>query len=194
MDMQIYSLKDIPEKIETTNFGIIYFYHLGGDIKKSVDIYANSSKEKVFCKGAVVGSASDSINITINIHNRAKKSNARVHLKTYLSNNAKFDFNGCIYIDQGAHESDSYLQQDNLVSSDSVICNTSPQLEIKANDVKASHGATVANFNRDELFYFESRGIGQQRAKSELANGFLLSVYGKDAVKVLEYLKKDKLV
>ncbi len=60
-----------------------------------------------------------------------------------------------------------------MLLSDEAEVDTKPELEIYADDVQATHGATVGQLNADELFYFQSRGISKEKAYSLICLGFL---------------------
>lgn len=81
-------------------------------------------------------------------------------------------FNGRIHIHRGADDSHSDLNTANLLLSDSARINTKPELEIYAEDVTASHGATVGQLDDSALFYMRSRGIPASEATALLKLGF----------------------
>jgi Fe-S cluster assembly protein SufD len=81
-------------------------------------------------------------------------------------------FNGRIHIHRGADDSHSDLNTANLLLSDSARINTKPELEIYAEEVTASHGATIGQLEDDALFYLRSRGIPASEAASLLKLGF----------------------
>jgi Fe-S cluster assembly protein SufD len=86
-------------------------------------------------------------------------------------------FNGKIFVRQDAQKTNAKQTNRNLVLSEHAIINTKPQLEIFADDVKCTHGATVGQLNEEELFYLRSRGIG-----AELARRMLVRAFANDAV------------
>jgi len=81
-------------------------------------------------------------------------------------------FNGRIHIHPDAQRSDARLSNRNLLLDDRARINTKPELEIYANDVKCSHGATVGQFDPAQLFYLHSRGIDDATARALLLHGF----------------------
>lgn len=81
-------------------------------------------------------------------------------------------FNGRIHIARGADDSHSDLNTANLLLSDSARINTKPELEIYAEDVTASHGATIGQLDEDAVFYLRSRGVPLDQAASLLKRGF----------------------
>ncbi len=82
-------------------------------------------------------------------------------------------FNGKIFVARDAQKTNAYQSNKNLVLSNEARVNTKPQLEIYADDVKCTHGATVGFLDDEMLFYIISRGINRQKAKSMLLNSFV---------------------
>ena len=81
-------------------------------------------------------------------------------------------FNGKIYVKPDAQKTNAFQSNRNLVLSKEAAMNTKPQLEIFADDVKCSHGATVGQLDDEMLFYLRSRGIGADQAKALLMRAF----------------------
>jgi Fe-S cluster assembly protein SufD len=92
--------------------------------------------------------------------------------KGILDGRGRGVFNGRIFVHQGAQKTDAYQSNKNLILSDTARVDTKPQLEIFADDVKCSHGATVGQLNEDELFYLRSRGLEPELARNLLTYGF----------------------
>ncbi len=81
-------------------------------------------------------------------------------------------FNGKIYVKPDAQKTNAFQSNRNLVISKEASMNTKPQLEIFADDVKCSHGATVGQLDEEMLFYLRSRGIGFESARALLMRAF----------------------
>ena len=75
------------------------------------------------------------------------------------------DFYGKIIVAQDAQRTEAYQENHNILLSDNAKVDTKPQLEIYADDVKCSHGATIGRLNEEEQFYMRSRGITLEDAK-----------------------------
>jgi Fe-S cluster assembly protein SufD len=86
-------------------------------------------------------------------------------------------FNGKIFVRQDAQKTNAKQTNRNLVLSENALINTKPQLEIFADDVKCTHGATVGQLNEEALFYLRARGIG-----ADLARRMLVRAFANDAV------------
>lgn len=81
-------------------------------------------------------------------------------------------FNGKIFVRQDAQKTDAKQTNKVLLLSDAAVINTKPQLEIFADDVKCTHGATVGQLDERQLFYLQSRGIPREEAKRILTFAF----------------------
>ena len=75
------------------------------------------------------------------------------------------DFYGKIIVAQDAQRTEAYQENHNILLSDDARVDTKPQLEIYADDVKCSHGATIGRLNEEEQFYMRSRGITLEDAR-----------------------------
>jgi Fe-S cluster assembly protein SufD len=93
-----------------------------------------------------------------------------------LAGQARGVFNGRILVRPDAQKTDAKQTNRNLLLSDEATVNTKPQLEIFADDVKCTHGATVGQLDEDAMFYLRSRGIGQERARQMLIQAFASDV------------------
>jgi Fe-S cluster assembly protein SufD len=96
--------------------------------------------------------------------------------KGILAGRARGVFNGRIRVRPDAQKTDAKQTNKALLLSDESQINTKPQLEIFANDVKCTHGATVGQLSQDALFYLRTRGIGLDDARSLLVRAFATDV------------------
>ena len=96
--------------------------------------------------------------------------------KNSLSDRSRNTFGGLIRVEPHAHFTDAYQTVRNLLLSDEAEANSMPGLEILADNVKCSHGATSGQLNEDEFFYLLARGIPAQVARQLLVGGFLNEV------------------
>jgi len=88
-------------------------------------------------------------------------------------------FNGKIIVRKDAQKTDSKQSNKNLLLSEDSVINTKPELEIFADDVKCTHGATIGQIDAEAIFYLRSRGIGLEEARSMLTVAFANDVIGK---------------
>jgi len=97
---------------------------------------------------------------------------SRQHVKMALNGHSKSSFEGKIYVRSPAQKTEAYQLNNNLVLSPDAVAKSKPNLEIFADDVKASHGATFSQLSDEELFYLRSRGIPLSEAKALLMQAF----------------------
>jgi Fe-S cluster assembly protein SufD len=123
-------------------------------------------------------------------HNQPHCSSHELY-KGILDEQGRGVFNGRIYVHPGAQKTDSKQTNKNLILSEEALVNTNPQLEIYADDVKCTHGATIGRLDTDALFYLQSRGIGLKQARELLTYAFANDVTGRLRIPALrESLEK----
>lgn len=93
--------------------------------------------------------------------------------KGVLNQSARSSFEGKIYVHPRAQKTEAYQMNHNLIMGGEATANCKPNLEIFADDVKASHGATIGQIDEEHLFYFKARGISAHRARSLIMRGFM---------------------
>jgi Fe-S cluster assembly protein SufD len=94
-------------------------------------------------------------------------------------------FNGTILVRPDAQKTDAKQTNKTLLLSDGAQINTKPQLEIFANDVKCTHGATVGQLDADALFYLQTRGIDRREAQQMLIRAFAADITGRVRIDAL---------
>lgn len=105
--------------------------------------------------------------------------------KGVLNDRSTAVFNGKIFVKQAAQKTNAFQSNRNILLSDDATVNTKPQLEIFADDVKCSHGATTGALDEEPIFYLRARGLDYDQAKALLLHAF--------AADVLGHLKSDLL-
>jgi Fe-S cluster assembly protein SufD len=96
--------------------------------------------------------------------------------KGILMDKAQGVFNGKIMVRKDAQKTNAFQQNHSLVLSKTAKMNSKPQLEIFADDVKCSHGATIGQLNKEALYYMCSRGLSEKEAVSILKQAFLTEI------------------
>lgn len=99
--------------------------------------------------------------------------------KGILNGESHSAFNGKIFVRQIAQKTNSYQLNKNLILGVNCRVDTKPQLEIFADDVKCTHGATIGQLNEDEIFYLQTRCISKKDAIKLLAHGFVQDILNK---------------
>ncbi|HEX2859755.1 MAG TPA: SufD family Fe-S cluster assembly protein [Alphaproteobacteria bacterium] len=95
-----------------------------------------------------------------------------VQQRNVLAAGAHSVFQGKYYVGQKAQKTDGYMLVNNLLLGDNALAFGKPELEIYADDVKCSHGASTGGLNPEQLFYMKARGIGEAAAKQLMVAGF----------------------
>jgi Fe-S cluster assembly protein SufD len=118
------------------------------------------------------------VNGTQHVDNHTSIDHAKPHgtshelYKGILDDKSAAVFNGRIIVRKDAQKTDSKQTNKNLVLSDDAVIDTKPELQIHADDVRCTHGATIGQLDAESLFYLQSRGIGKQQARSLLTYAF----------------------
>ncbi len=99
--------------------------------------------------------------------------------KGILAGSARAVFNGRIIVRKGSQKTDAKQSNRNLLLSSDAVIHTRPQLEIYADDVKCTHGATIGHLDDDALFYLRSRGVGLAEARGLLIHAFAAGALGR---------------
>ena len=97
-------------------------------------------------------------------------------IKFVLADNSRGRFVGDLKIAPDAQKTEAHQTNRNLLLSDDAEMRTQPQLEINADDVKATHGASTGQLDDSALFYMQQRGIGKQKARQLLVNAFMKEI------------------
>jgi Fe-S cluster assembly protein SufD len=92
--------------------------------------------------------------------------------KGILDDSSSGVFTGRIHVYEDAQKTDAFQSNANLLLTDTAVMDTKPQLEIYADDVKCSHGATIGQLDEQALFYLRTRGLSKDRARSLLIRAF----------------------
>lgn len=121
---------------------------------------------------------------TLQTHS-APHTTSNLLFKNALKENSKTIFSGLIKVDEVAQQTDAYQTNRNLLLSSTAEANSLPGLEIEANDVKCSHGATTSEIQDDEIFYMLARGIPKDAAQELIVYGFF--------EEILENIEDEKL-
>ncbi len=126
--------------------------------------------------GAMFPTAGQVINLDTRQNHWAESTFSNLMYKSVVSESGRSVWHGMIYVDPEAQKTDAYQTNKNLILDDLADVKSVPGLEIRANDVKCSHGATVGKIDPEELYYLQSRGISQNEAEKLIVEGFFNQV------------------
>jgi Fe-S cluster assembly protein SufD len=116
---------------------------------------------------------------------------SKQHYKGVLDDTSTGTFNGKIHVHPDAQKTEAFQTNNNILLSDTARMQTKPQLEIYADDVKCSHGATVGQLDEDALFYLQSRGIPRDDSRLMLMDAFADDVISRIKQTVLQIRIRD---
>ncbi len=133
--------------------------------------------------GLVVAGENQLVDNHTEIRHLVSHTNSQQHYRYILDGRARGVFAGMVHVAPDAQKIDAQQNNENLLLSDGATMNTIPQLEIYADDVKCSHGATLGQLDSAQLFYMRSRGIDEKTARNLLTYAFASEIM--EAVPVL---------
>ena len=142
---------------------LLIFPGISTDIKLDVRLVGEGAEANVY--GAYVCGGEEKVKIAVDMYHDEPHCNSRQLFKGIAGGVSKVDFYGKIIVAQDAQRTEAYQENHNILLTDGAKVDTKPQLEIYADDVKCSHGATIGRLNEEEQFYMRSRGISLEDAK-----------------------------
>lgn len=155
---------------------VIYCDSLNATGENHIDIHQLGNNASTELRGKVVLHGTDNVANITRITHHAVGGKSNCVFKYVLYDQAKGFFKGDLIIKPNAQKTEAAQTNRNILLSDKARMQTLPQLEIYADDVKASHGATTGQMNEDAIFYMQQRCIARQEAEQLLLDAFLMDV------------------
>ncbi len=155
------------------------------------EVKQNLAGELARCemKGLYVGNEKQHIDNYTTVTHASPEASSDEYYKGILADRGRSVFHGRIIVNKDAQLTDAQQQNRNLLLSQDAEAATKPQLEIYADNVKCSHGATVGHLDSDAIFYLRSRGLDEKEARAILTEAFATEIIELvDLVPVREYL------
>ena len=170
---------EIPQHIRLGEAGELHwtFVALPGtsaDVKLEVDLCAEGISLDL--AGLYLCRADERLRLDITVRHLSGGCISRQLFKGIVGGKAHAAFDGLIYVKKDAQKTKAYQENHTILLSDTATIDTRPQLEIYADDVECSHGATTGFLNADEEFYMRSRGIPRDEARRLQMISFLSPV------------------
>jgi Fe-S cluster assembly protein SufD len=154
------------------------------DIDVAIDLVGEGAE--VSLKGLYLCGGDERVNFRILMHHRAPGCVSRQLFNGIAGGSSHVTFEGRIIVAPDAQKTEAYQENHNIVLSDQAHAETMPQLEIYADDVKCSHGATVGRLDEEALFYMRTRGVPEKDAKVLQMLSFLSPVTPEDKREIVE--------
>ena len=146
---------------------------LGGTRAKSrMESYLADQGANVKVTGAYFLRESEHADYDTTQEHAAPNTTSDLFFKGVLADSARAVWRGVIRVDKGAQRTDAYQENRNRLLSREAHADSSPGLEIEANDVRCTHGATVGQIDKMQLFYLMSRGLSRAQAEQLIVRGF----------------------
>ena len=150
-----------------------HYFSLGGQlVRNEVNVTLNDEGCECTLNGLYIAAGHQHMDNRTRIDHAKPHCNSHELYKGILDERAKGVFNGKIYVHPDAQKTDAKQSNRVLLLSDDAVIDTKPQLEIYADDVKCTHGATVGQIDKTALYYLRSRGISEDLARSLLVYAF----------------------
>lgn len=159
---------------ESRDMILLVYPGVSTDIALNVELQGEGAQANIY--GAYVCGADERVKIAVDMHHKVPHCNSRQLFKGIAGGKSRVDFYGKIIVAQDAQRTEAYQENHNILLSDDARVDTKPQLEIYADDVKCSHGATIGRLNEEEQFYMRSRGITLEDARVLQMISFLAPV------------------
>ncbi len=152
----------------------------GGKINRiRIDTNFNGQGSNCNNVGVFLGKGNEHIDFTTNVYHKTQNTTNEIMVDGILKDNSSSVYRGLIRIDKEAQKTFSYLENHILKLGNKTLANSIPSLKIDANDVKASHGATVGQIDEEHMFYLMARGLSMQEAEKLIVEGFFEPVIQK---------------
>ena len=148
------------------------------------DIEVSLEHEHARCSldGLYIANGRQHVDFHTNVEHIAPHCESHEYYKGIAGGRGRGVFNGRVHVHPDAQKTDAHQTNRNLLLSRNAEIDTKPQLEIHADDVKCSHGATIGQLDEQMLFYLRSRGIEQNAARGMLTYGFARDVVDRIAL------------
>ena len=152
----------------------------GGKLNR-IKIDTNFNGQGSSCKniGIFLGKGKEHIDFTTNVHHNVENTTNNILVDGILKDESSSVYRGLIRIPKEGQKTFSYLENHILKLGSKTLANSIPSLKIDANDVKASHGATVGQIDDEQIFYLMARGLPRHEAEKLIVDGFFEPVIQK---------------
>lgn len=172
----------IPEKwvlSEGESLDATFVILPGVDCDIHLEVELNGTDCNVDIAGLYICDGNQKVNLQVNLRHNASNGKSRQLFKGIAGGRSKTLFGGIVYVAHGVGKIAASQENHTILLSEGAQAETLPQLEIYADDVECSHGATTGYLDADEQFYMRSRGIPEAEARKLQIVSFLSEVAGR---------------
>lgn len=153
----------------------------GGLLRQDIDVLLQAPGAECSLRGLYTAGNGEHVDFHTRIDHQAPHCRSEEVFKGLAGGNGRAVFNGRVHVHPGAAKTDSAMTCANLLLSRKAEIDAKPELEIYADDVKCSHGATVGQLDEAQLFYLRARGVDEATAR-----GLLMAAFARDALAGLD--------
>ncbi len=161
---------------EGASLKMVFLTLHGGNIENNINISLDGKRASCLLNGLYLVDGRQILHNNINLVHNVPECSSKQLFKGILDDEAQAHFFGLINVVPGAQKTEAYQANHNLLLSNAAKVFSEPQLEIYADDVKCSHGATNGRLDEDGLFYLRSRGISLKEAALLQQQAFAIEV------------------
>jgi Fe-S cluster assembly protein SufD len=170
----------------TINFG-------GNLVRNNLMVRLNGENAEAHLNGVYVLNGKDHVDNHLEVDHAVPNCNSHQLYKGLMDDQSTGVFNGKILVRKDAQKTNAFQSNKNMLLSEQATMNTKPQLEIFADDVKCSHGATIGQMDKNALFYLKSRGLDDVMAKQIMFQAFVGEVIERVNIEPLKTYLLEKL-
>jgi Fe-S cluster assembly protein SufD len=157
-----------------------FAFDQGGQlVRNNVEIELEEPNTYTSLQAGYLATGHQSMDHQTRINHKVPHCESHELYKGIIDDQATGAFNGKVLVHKDAQKTNAFQQNDTLVLSKNALMNSKPQLEIFADDVKCSHGATIGQLDEKAMFYLKSRGLREESAKHMLKKAFISEVLDK---------------
>lgn len=168
--------------------------NFGGETARNdINVFVGGEYAETWLNGANVGVETQVIDNHTRIDHALPNCQSFEVYKSILKDHAEGVFNGKIFVYEDAQKTDAKQTNQAILLSPTATMNTKPQLEIFADDVKCTHGATIGQLREDALFYLRARGVEKSKAEALLVYAFAAEVLEKIGVESVKEALEARL-
>ncbi|MGO1752297.1 MAG: Fe-S cluster assembly protein SufD [Psychroflexus sp.] len=167
----------------------VHTFSFGGKLtRNNLNFYQEGENINSILKGVTIIEGKQHVDHNTLVHHQQPNCQSYQDYKSIFSEKSVGVFNGKVLVDKIAQKTDGFQSNNNILIDDTATCNSKPQLEIFADDVKCSHGCTIGQLDKEALYYLQTRGIPYKEARALLMFAFANNVLS--SVKIPEIKKR----
>jgi len=189
-----YHIGTTAVQLESNNRFNAFTINFGGNlVRNNLSVKLNGEYAEAHLNGVYVLNGKDHVDNHLEVDHAVPNCNSHQLYKGLMDDQSTGVFNGKILVRKDAQKTNAFQSNKNMLLSEQATMNTKPQLEIFADDVKCSHGATIGQMDKNALFYLKSRGLDDSTARQIMFQAFVGEVIERVKIESLKTYLLEKL-